>query len=282
MKDKIKIKISKKDINSIFALLTIITLMVLFVIMFFPEIVEYKYSIGKLSDRKNDLDFAVMELRSNESSIKNLEDDIAIKLREVEDLEEEINKLDSIVSVDRFNLHVPSLFVTLESAARARDLDLTILYDKFNADPDLAINGLIGDMKDLEGNLYEGLLGEIESENDDILEPEEVNEDTNEEVEIEDEIEETNNEEDIDQEDNANNEIDEDSFIEETIEDEYVIKFATIPIVIVGDFLKARDFIRSLDELDFVEATQIEINSDASSIKAGILLKIYYGEGDMS
>lgn len=288
----LKIRMSEKDKNSIFALLSILLILFVFVVMFFPGLIDYKYSVNKLTEKRDSIESMVVQLESNEGLINKLKKDIETKMSEAVEIEKSVVEMGSMVSVDNFNLHIPSLFVTLEDSAKKRALDLTIMYDQFDMEGSPVIEQAVSGIEDISQMLNGGLNAPQEAAEGDLQDGSEnagdPSADVNPEVVAKTDSAETQVPEELENLENTDNDEIQDeitengsSETEEQAEDDYGIKNATIPIVLKGEFLNIRDFIRSLDELDFVEAAHIDIVSGGEDVTAGILLKIYYGEGDI-
>lgn len=276
---KVKFKLSPREKNSIFAFLTVVIVLLTITIMLFPEFIDYQNSISNLSDKSDSIEAVANKLDQNEGTIKSLKQDIEMKHQEAEKVKEDADLLKSRVNTRSFELHVPSLLVTLEETARKKDINITVEYSQLTAVSSDFTQEVVNNFETPGINGMKNPSEDVNSPNREI-----VMTNPNDEIPTSDDVVDdldTNESLSNDQDSPANNNKPSNFFsnpnrIKNKVESGMSV--ASVPIKVEGDFLKIRDFIQMLDVLDFVEPVHIELDSDGESVQAGILLNIYYGE----
>lgn len=245
MFDKIK---SKKNEILLFALVVLGLLLLIK-----PELVNSEISFKNIEDKKSALENVNMEIRSTEASTESIVKNIPELRKEKKDKELEAMEREKEINMDDLKYHLPSILIRLERNAKKNNLSLFI--DQQNIKTYSYGDSISRDIEDVEDKIEEAI--------DDIGDA------------VKEEI-------DKDEEENEE--------IEEEREEEYAsrmpidvpqvegLKTTMINTEIEGNYKQVREFIRLLDEINYIEPAVIKLVNIDNKIKAIINIAVFHND----
>lgn len=289
------------------------------ILLFFPEAIEnrYPYSYKRIVDEQNNVESFNMRLSSNESSIKSSIDNVdRLEFEKEGSSEEEFVVRKGIVEED-FELHIPSLLISLEQNAIKNKVDLEIDFaamattpsdggapETYNPDGSVSQYGTQGtsEVPTTEQEVVEPAVpAEVPTEvpaveNEEVvpgtggaeIKTSESNQETtstnNEDIKVTEQ--ETKTEETTKADENGSETPKENAADEETgyaaqpTETPSIegIDVTTIPLNISGTFYNVRNYIKYLDEVGMIEPSSVVITSEGRTVTASIIINIFHGE----
>lgn len=264
------------------------------ILLFFPEAIEnrYPYSYKRIVDEQNNVESLNMRLSSNESSIKSSIDNVdRLEFEKEGSSEEEFVVRKGIVEED-FELHIPSLLISLEQNAIKNKVDLEIDFaamattpsnggapETYNPDGSVSQDGTQGtpEVPTTEQDpVVPGDSAEIVADDITVTEQETKPEET---TQVDKDKAETEKESGSEaaKEDVAEGETD---YIAQSTETPVIegIDVTTIPLSISGTFYNVRNYIKYLDEVGMIEPSSVVITSEGRTVTSSIIINIFHGE----
>ena len=291
-------KLSERDKKALGLLLFVLILISTTVTMFYPERINYKFSLKEIKDKTVMADELEVKIKGNEPIIEDkflelysLEDVSARIERKAENLKQGIKKED-------LSIHMPSILISLEQNAKKNKVDLIIDYDKiethFNnkknieeemelieysadsnginnkeeTDADKVVSNEADDIKDLN---HEDKAEDIKKDKDLDLKNQNK-ENKNEGVTIERRKEEDKSMNDIHEVNRA--------IVNNSIPNIDGIDITTVPVRIKGKYSDIREFVRYLDTIDYLEPSFVDLSSNGEEVIGAILIHVFHGEVD--
>lgn len=292
-------KLSTRDITTLKILGIIVVLALMVVTMFYPELVRNPYSIKNIKNKQDEVITLNNQMISNESRMSTESVTLDQLRNETSSLESEYNRLQTGLSDIEFELHIPSILVTLEQQAKENNLEITIDYENIKT-----FNGMNESMPDQMEEEYEykdqqneGLSDEVEQ--DELNETEELGRGGEELIEEEQSIEES---EEMDSDEVPDNPLDEQttsltenglSTEHEEISEDIIstsipiihgVQVTTVKVNLNGSYENIRDYLSAIDEIDFIEHNIIDLLSYGDSVSAVTILNVFHTEegGEMN
>jgi len=123
------VKITARDITilQVFGIIAIIALTV--VTLFYPEVLGNEHSLQALEEKEASVTSLNGELRSTESIVQDAISNLERVQKDAESIKQDTERLRNGIQNTNFELHMPSILVSLEQKAKEYELELLIEYD---------------------------------------------------------------------------------------------------------------------------------------------------------
>lgn len=270
--------------KQLWQIVIVIIIVVSSVILFFiPKAIDYKYSYTyqNIKDKNDNVDSLNTTLMSNEATIQSSIDRLKETESQDEILKEEVLKIRQGIKESDFELHMPSVLVSLEQEAIKNNVELTIGYNSMKTTSNDSEMSSPDEMLNEDIAITEA---DENTDKDDDVNKEEVNKADN-ESEADNESKDKDKNDDVNKDENENEDNKEDKSL--PIPDISVsnlsipgIDVTTVPIQVTGSYANVRNYIKYLDEVGMIEPSSVTMSSEGRKVSVNIVLNIFHGEVD--
>ena len=281
------LKLSRRDKRALQVLAIVLILTGTIITMFYPERINYNYSLKGIKDKQSNIKDLKNQLSSNKSIIEEKTADLDMTQKLANESQKKANLIRRNMKKESLTMHIPSLLITLEQNAIKNKIDLHIKYNEIKtySDENTEINKdnkANNEDEDVEKNKDKQVdkdknvkYEEAEDEAQTIEENKITKTENDEEIKIEEEEEGENEKEVVIDETSKRNEEKQKTSKIPSIEG---ISVTLVPISIEGSYKNMREYLRFLDKIDFLEPNNIYMISDGDSIKGNVIIYIFHKE----
>lgn len=242
--------------KQVWQILAIIVIMaVAIILLFVPELIDHKYpySYDKIKKQNDKIVSINSNLISNESNIQNSIYSLEAIELELETVDEDVFQIRKGIRESDFEMHIPSILISLEQAALKNNLKLTIDYNSMTTTTNQAVP---------------------------VLPPTNDSPTKQEPGEDKDDKNVTVTEEDKDEDDVAPSQPAPKANPSTAIPEIEGIDVTTIPIQVSGSYYNVRNYIRYLDEVGMIEPSSVVLTSEGRKVSSSVVLNVFHGEVD--
>lgn len=280
-------KISERDKKALQFFVIILFLILTTITMFYPEKLNYKFSLKEIENKVVMANELENEVKRNEPVIE----EKLLELYSLEDLSARIERkaetLKQGIKKEDLSIHMPSILISLEQNAKKNKVDLIIEYE--------AIETYMSNQQNIE----EETSGIEEKINDEEKDKTDSSDDENieENIEIKKEKDKSEkNETKLDSQKRENEEVTierkennkdtndvheiDKAIVKNLIPNIEGINITTVPVKIKGKYSNVREFIRYLDTIDYLEPSFVDLSSNGEEVIGAILIHVFHGEVD--